>query len=179
MLSPVRTYYYSMGFVVEDSCVVFMLYKTALAFALLRWALSWACRVRDMIDRWYDHPTTLHPLPSSPCSQMIKDVLGVTTYNDVTERLPRVSDSCAICLGRLTGSDQVRELRNCCHVYHRDCIDRWVDHHDDESDVNHRSCPLCRAPLLGSSASQWVESESEPSWTVERILYLFGDDLPL
>ncbi|CAN0900421.1 Brassinosteroid-responsive RING protein 1 [Linum grandiflorum] len=68
----------------------------------------------------------------------------------------------------MMAEDEVREMRNCCHVFHKDCIDRWIDH------SNRRTCPLCRTPLV--TASQSLE---QPSWAVERILYLFGDDLAL
>nr|POE77169.1 e3 ubiquitin-protein ligase [Quercus suber] len=64
-------------------------------------------------------------------SQMIKDNLILTTFGDITERLAEESksyDTCAVCLNKLRVQDEVRELRNCCHVFHRECIDRWVDH---------------------------------------------------
>ncbi|KAF2304240.1 hypothetical protein GH714_028804 [Hevea brasiliensis] len=110
-----------------------------------------------------------HPLPSS---QQIRDGLILTTFGDITQRFSRACDKCAVCLVHLRDHDVVRELRNCCHVFHKECIDRWVDHDHD----NHKTCPLCRAPLLTTSqCSAWVKSE--PSWAVERILYLFGDDL--
>ncbi|KAJ8750804.1 hypothetical protein K2173_015985 [Erythroxylum novogranatense] len=164
-----------MGFFVEDSglIVTHLLYKAALLIAVMRWALAWALRlwntahlssstVRDVAP----------PHPSSPSSQLIRDSLTLTTYGDVTDRVSGVCDTCAVCLNRLGVRDEIRELRNCRHVFHKECIDRWVDHVDE----NHNSCPLCRAPLLTDSQSlAW--SRSEPSWAVERILYLFGDDL--
>uniref|UniRef100_A0A0D3FZB0 RING-type domain-containing protein n=1 Tax=Oryza barthii TaxID=65489 RepID=A0A0D3FZB0_9ORYZ len=38
--------------------------------------------------------------------------------------------------------DEVRRLSNCRHVFHRGCLDRWIEHDDQ------RTCPLCRAPLI-------------------------------
>ncbi|GLT74208.1 hypothetical protein SLA2020_460190 [Shorea laevis] len=158
---------------------------TAIILAVLRWALSWVLSFRN---RGIFPPSDSEDNTSGTCSssspvssQAIRDNLVLSTFEDVKERLPWVSDTCAVCLGRLVEGDEVRELRNCCHVFHRECIDRWVDHdhdhdHHHHEDNNHKTCPLCRAPLLTSSqALSWPRNE--PSWAVERLLYLFGDDL--
>ncbi|XP_021299391.1 E3 ubiquitin-protein ligase RHA2A [Herrania umbratica] len=49
-----------------------------------------------------------------------------------------VSD-CMVCLCTLRDGEQVRKL-DCCHVFHKDCFDGWLDH------LNF-NCPLCRSPL--------------------------------
>ncbi|GMJ04759.1 RING-H2 finger protein 2B [Hibiscus trionum] len=46
---------------------------------------------------------------------------------------------CIVCLCGLRDGEQVREL-DCCHVFHKDCFDGWLDH------LNF-NCPLCRSPL--------------------------------
>ncbi|KAI4380836.1 hypothetical protein MLD38_006979 [Melastoma candidum] len=175
-----------MGFLIEDepSCTVLthILYKAALAFAVLRWILSFAFRIKEC---FFADPFTVSSPLSSVSSKQIRQSLALTTYGEVSDRCQGVLDTCAVCLGRLSEDDEVRELRNCCHFFHRDCIDRWVDHndnhhrHDQDDHDNHKSCPLCRAPLL--MASQVVTAHDprrdEPSWAVERLLYLFGDDL--
>ncbi|GMI81357.1 hypothetical protein like AT5G20885 [Hibiscus trionum] len=159
-----------MSFFVQDPGLILthLLYKTAVALAVLRWVLSWLLRSHSQDNS----PSSSS---SSVSSQMIRDSLVLTTFEDAKERVPWVSDTCAVCLSQLKEGDEVRELRNCCHVFHGDCIDRWVEY-DGEDDYNHRNCPLCRAPLLGSlQCSVWPKNE--PSWAVQRILYLFGDDL--
>uniref|UniRef100_A0A2P2NMA2 E3 ubiquitin-protein ligase ATL4-like n=1 Tax=Rhizophora mucronata TaxID=61149 RepID=A0A2P2NMA2_RHIMU len=170
-----------MCFFVEDSglTVTHLLYKAALVLALLRWALSWAVRLRNRAHlpsyAGSDSVRQSHPVPSS---RQIRDSLMLTFYGDITERVSNACDTCAVCLNQLIDQDEVREMRNCCHVFHKDCIDRWVDHDHgyDQDDDNRKTCPLCRAPLLTASQSvAWTRSE--PSWAVERILYLFGDDL--
>ncbi|XP_047060830.1 brassinosteroid-responsive RING protein 1-like [Lolium rigidum] len=50
-------------------------------------------------------------------------------------------EGCAVCLGDFHGAASVRRPRGCRHVFHRGCLDRWAAH-------GHRTCPLCRAPLL-------------------------------
>ncbi|XP_050218626.1 E3 ubiquitin-protein ligase ATL4 [Mercurialis annua] len=169
-----------MSFFVEDSCLVVthLIYQTAVILAIVRWALSWALRSRNSAHS--SSPSSTDSLRQShhlPSSQQIRDGLILTTFGDINGRISGASDTCAVCLGKLNEHDQVRELRNCCHVFHRECIDRWVDHDQDhDHDDNHKTCPLCRAPLLTTTQSM-VWAKSEPSWAVENILYLFGDDL--
>jgi RING-H2 zinc finger protein RHA1 len=50
-------------------------------------------------------------------------------------------EGCSVCLGDFHGAARVRRPRGCRHVFHRGCLDRWAAH-------GHRTCPLCRAPLL-------------------------------
>uniref|UniRef100_A0A0E0DVM6 RING-type domain-containing protein n=1 Tax=Oryza meridionalis TaxID=40149 RepID=A0A0E0DVM6_9ORYZ len=53
--------------------------------------------------------------------------------------------TCAVCLRDFHKSAQVRRAHRCRHVFHRACLDAWAHH-------GHRTCPLCRSPLLPSSA---------------------------
>ncbi|OUZ99567.1 zinc finger protein [Macleaya cordata] len=119
------------------------------------------------------------------CSQLDDD--DVTIYDEDLAPNGRLQlescETCAVCLNELRDKDKVRELRNCCHVFHRSCINRWLDHNDQ------KTCPLCRTPLLLSLSiprsrsscclgeSPTTMNKSGPSWAVEQLLYLFGDDL--
>jgi E3 ubiquitin-protein ligase ATL41 len=44
---------------------------------------------------------------------------------------------CVVCLSELADSDKVRELPNCGHVFHVECVDAWLH--------ARTTCPLCRA----------------------------------
>ncbi|KAL3738438.1 hypothetical protein ACJRO7_019902 [Eucalyptus globulus] len=50
---------------------------------------------------------------------------------------------CAVCLSSIEERDEVRELSNCSHAFHRECLDRWVDY-------NQATCPLCGSLLFPS-----------------------------
>ncbi|VVB16935.1 unnamed protein product [Arabis nemorensis] len=169
-----------MSFFIENSGLIVtqLLYKMAVLITVLRWILSWILRYRSRSRSASSSSSS----PPSISSQIIKESLSVTTFRDAAERSPElISDTCAVCLGDLEDGDEVRELRNCSHVFHRECIDRWLDYEccDDGEEDNHRTCPLCRTPLLAANTSSCCDwpAKNEPSWAVERLLYLFGDDL--
>lgn len=147
------------------------IYEAALIIAVLRWILCFVFKI--MKDK------RTRSCSSSCCS---RQMLPLSSFGEIIERLPETEDTCAVCLNQMRMEDEVRELMNCYHVFHRECIDKWLEHgHENE---NHNStCPLCRAPLLTSCYSLSSETEistcvppTQPSWAVERLLYLFGDD---
>uniref|UniRef100_A0A1D1ZLL8 RING-H2 zinc finger protein RHA1a n=1 Tax=Anthurium amnicola TaxID=1678845 RepID=A0A1D1ZLL8_9ARAE len=47
---------------------------------------------------------------------------------------------CRVCLA-LFEPDSVVNRLPCGHLFHKRCLDRWLDYH-------HVTCPLCRTPLL-------------------------------
>ncbi|KAF7839907.1 E3 ubiquitin-protein ligase ATL6-like [Senna tora] len=52
------------------------------------------------------------------------------------------SVDCAVCLGELEDRDKVRFLPRCQHVFHPDCIDRWLR--------LRLTCPVCRTRLIAA-----------------------------
>ncbi|MQL77711.1 hypothetical protein Taro_010124 [Colocasia esculenta] len=90
--------------------------------------------------------------------------LGVNEAEGRKEKGEEEEHVCAVCLCGLAAGDEVRELGNCRHAFHRRCIDRWVDQ-------GRLTCPLCRARLL---PRRWERRES---WVAESISYLLGDEL--
>ncbi|XP_006657027.3 E3 ubiquitin-protein ligase EL5-like, partial [Oryza brachyantha] len=46
---------------------------------------------------------------------------------------------CAVCLGAVRDREMVRRLPACGHVYHAECVGRWL--------AAHRTCPLCRCEV--------------------------------
>lgn len=106
-------------------------------------------------------------------AQAVRESLQVATYGEMAGARAVAMATCAVCLSEVRRKDRVWELRNCCHVFHKACLNRWLDH--DE----HLTCPLCRAPLLTAvyQPAAFPPAAAEPSWAVERLLYLFGDDL--
>lgn len=50
-----------------------------------------------------------------------------------------VTLECTVCLSEYTDSDTLRMLSVCHHVFHQDCIDKWL--------ASRTSCPICRSDL--------------------------------
>ena len=153
----------SMGFYTEQSISILTIGQ-AIYIAVLRWII---CLVFKIIKHTRTNMSEEQQQYSS-CCQM----LPLTSFGEIKERHPETEETCAVCLNKLKMEDEVRELMNCDHVFHKECIDKWLEHgHENEND--YQTCPLCRAPLINSF---WV-SPSQPHWAVERLLYLCGDDL--
>ncbi|KAJ8461643.1 hypothetical protein OPV22_034569 [Ensete ventricosum] len=94
-------------------------------------------------------PSFSLPLPASA----IKTGLPVVRFSSLRKiGVLRRDPVCAVCLGALEARHEVRQLGNCCHAFHRACIDKWVD-------IGHVTCPLCRAQLLPNRREEEEEEE--------------------
>ncbi|KAI6707691.1 brassinosteroid-responsive RING protein 1 [Syzygium oleosum] len=77
---------------------------------------------------------------SPPVSALlIREMLPVVRF----ESLVDPPESCAVCLYEFEGrpEEEIRWLSNCRHVFHRECLDRWMDCDQD-------TCPLCRTQFV-------------------------------
>lgn len=160
----------------------FVLCKAALIFAVTRWVLS---SVLDLLTNsmgLFSSDSATQSSSSSCCSsasssaanlRIVRQSLSLTTLGEIEHRrLAAAEDSsCAVCLNTMRKSSQVWELSNCCHVFHKHCLERWLAYD------NRLTCPLCRASLIAVSPLPPASQPEPPSWAVERMLYLFGDDL--
>ncbi|XP_073039061.1 brassinosteroid-responsive RING protein 1-like [Primulina eburnea] len=74
-----------------------------------------------------------------------------------------ISGSCAVCLCEYLGGEEIRCLRTCEHVFHRSCLDRWMNR-------DQWTCPLCRTPITPPqisllAVSVFVDQDSEDHGT--------------
>ncbi|PKI64394.1 RING-H2 finger protein ATL33-like [Punica granatum] len=91
--------------------------------------------------------------------------LRVVEFGAFLGRLNQEQDGdspCSICLNAIERSHEIRELSNCTHAFHRECLDSWVGE-------GHGTCPLCRAMLFTGLQSR------DPS-AIEGNYYLFGEE---
>ena len=86
------------------------------------------------------------PIPVQSPMVLIKKRVPVIEYSNFLERYGVMHDEdvdmeCSVCLNCVERSHEIRELCNCYHVFHKECLDRWVD----EGQV---TCPLCRTIMF-------------------------------
>ncbi|XP_022754275.1 uncharacterized protein LOC111302747 [Durio zibethinus] len=103
---------------------------------------------------------SLVPVPVQVLTEMIKKNLPVLEYGVFIERFGDdeqvVNTVCTVCLDSMEKSDEIRELCMCSHVFHKECLDTWVN----EGQV---TCPLCRSTLYperidwtGRATGSWI-----------------------
>ncbi|GER33054.1 brassinosteroid-responsive RING-H2 [Striga asiatica] len=100
---------------------------------------------------------------SETCSvsaALIREILPVVRFSDLAVggdlELP---ESCAVCLYEFGGEDEIRRLANCRHIFHRCCLDRWMDH-------DQKTCPLCRTQFVPEDMQ---EAFNEKLWLASGI----------
>lgn len=72
-------------------------------------------------------------------------------YSSVKDlRKEKYGLECAICLVEFQDDSMLRLLTSCCHVFHQECIDLWLEYHT--------TCPVCRGNLDSSTP----ENENNP-----------------
>ncbi|GJN38557.1 hypothetical protein PR202_gb27612 [Eleusine coracana subsp. coracana] len=67
------------------------------------------------------------------------ETLPAFTYAHESDGIGGGGGECSVCLGTVREGEMVRRLPACLHVYHVECIDRWL--------AAHRTCPVCRSKL--------------------------------
>ncbi|XP_052185344.1 RING-H2 finger protein ATL22-like [Diospyros lotus] len=135
----------------------------------LSWMTSIFNRSHDQAEEEeadYSRPSaSLVPLPVHMTVESIKEQLPLMDK----KLLPR--EARAICLRIcLNGSEEVTQLPNCHHMFHRECIGGWIDQ-------GRVSCPLCRSKLLrAEQINGKLKLGGADPWRRERMIYLFGQD---
>lgn len=82
--------------------------------------------------------------PEVPSSSVI-DSLPLFTFSSVTRRAAAGSGGdCAVCLSKFHNHDLLRLLPLCCHAFHAQCIDTWLQ--------SNLTCPLCRSAIVAADS---------------------------
>ncbi|KAI3812918.1 hypothetical protein L1987_17631 [Smallanthus sonchifolius] len=105
--------------------------------------------------------TELYSHFQSVSAVLIRELLPVVKFSELVDP----PESCAVCLYEFDAGDEIRRLTNCQHVFHRLCLDRWMDH-------NQKTCPLCRTPFMPDDLQ---DSFNERLWAASGIGDYYGD----
>ncbi|QCE02716.1 E3 ubiquitin-protein ligase RHA1B-like [Vigna unguiculata] len=77
--------------------------------------------------------TTTHEVSA----HVIKELLPVVLFGESGEN----ACICVFCLSQFSEEEEIRRMQNCNHVFHRTCVDRWIN-------SSQKTCPLCRTPFV-------------------------------
>ncbi|KAL8064149.1 hypothetical protein ABFX02_01G072400 [Erythranthe guttata] len=106
--------------------------------------------------------------PRSVSAALIRELLPVVKFSDLAEE-DNPPENCAVCLYEFDGEDEIRRLANCRHIFHRSCLDRWMDH-------DQKTCPLCRTQIIPEDMQ---EAFNERLWLASGISDFYGEYSPI
>ncbi|EEF50563.1 zinc finger protein, putative [Ricinus communis] len=89
---------------------------------------------------WPENPIRNYTHPPVSAT-LIREILPVIKYEDLVAGDAELPESCAVCLYEFEREAEIRWLKNCKHIFHRACLDRWMDH-------DRNTCPLCRTSFV-------------------------------
>ncbi|KAL6006765.1 Homeobox protein B-H1 [Asimina triloba] len=101
-------------------------------------------------------------------AMLICELLPVARFRDLCGEEAKAAVECVICLREFEGDEEIRLLSNCEHVFHRGCLDRWMN-------FDQQTCPLCRAHLVPEEMKGEFKAKL---WAAEEALFSDVDDLP-
>lgn len=122
--------------------------------------------LNDFLEPEFSHdPTGPESVTSfhSVSAVLIRELLPVVRYSELVDP----PESCAVCLYEFEAGDEIRRLTNCRHIFHKCCLDRWMDH-------DQKTCPLCRTPFISDDLQ---DSFNERLWAASGIADYYGDSL--
>ena len=79
---------------------------------------------------WPSNKPEFRPISAS----IIQDMIGPGLGSNIPEQ-------CVICMLEFRDNVEIRRLTTCRHIFHRGCLDRWMEH-------DQITCPLCRTPFV-------------------------------
>ncbi|KAG2200744.1 hypothetical protein INT47_002788 [Mucor saturninus] len=83
--------------------------------------------------------------PARPCTTTQAAVDAAIPVLDWSDQMKKDVEACLVCLDEFENKQPVRVLK-CHHVFHRECVDRWLCE-------SHNSCPVCRRVPVETSSS--------------------------
>ncbi|KAI4328821.1 hypothetical protein L6164_021147 [Bauhinia variegata] len=108
-------------------------------------------------------------VPESPSvsAVLIREFLPVIKFGELVTAAGAeyTPESCAVCLYEFEGDEEIRCLTNCKHIFHRACLDRWLDH-------DQKTCPLCRTPFVPDDMQ---DEYNQRLWAASGVTDFYGE----
>lgn len=91
--------------------------------------------------------------PTLPSAKIIE--LPTLQFSNYQEKMQInqscVENECSICLEAFESQDNINTLHNCQHIYHPECIKKWL--------IEHKNCPYCRTDVYKKDAVINIDDE--------------------
>lgn len=155
-------------------------YSELILSKLIFHAFAFLCLVRNLIYCFLGHLGLAHLLESDVSSPdhpphipqfesvsaiLIRQILPVSRFHELCVE-DDVPDRCAVCLYEFEGQEEIRRLANCRHIFHRTCLDPWLDQ-------DQKTCPLCRALFI---PEELLEDFYERFWEAAGVPDYYNGD---
>ncbi|KAK9275148.1 hypothetical protein L1049_022407 [Liquidambar formosana] len=139
---------------------LFFLFLGVAAILLLHLCLAGRTFHRRRYDRQYpQYDTQIPNFGDADTGYSPEDLRKLPRFRYGTEPVSAVE--CVVCLDPFREGDFCRSLPGCCHVFHSNCIDKWL--------VKVPACPICRASVrfsAGATSSVNGTEECKQLWAV-------------
>ncbi|XP_058099152.1 RING-H2 finger protein ATL1-like [Magnolia sinica] len=143
--------FYNGLIVIASMTIVLMAYSIII--------IGWYCQ--NQRDRWrfdWSHGQAGHGVDST-----IRELIPMSQYRKEETEMQASDNECSVCLSVFMEGEEIRQLPECKHYFHVDCIDMWL--------YSHSNCPLCRANLVGLPYRQRDLAEEDSR---QGLLYVAG-----
>lgn len=148
---------------VSEGVLPILIVNTALSFAIIKDILRSFLQIvglttstePDFNDPSWPYPSENTPTASTDHSEVqfiadeIRQSLPIKKYQSFSDGSVGSDNThveCAVCLCKFEEGVEIRQLP-CCHLFHRPCLDKWLDHQQI-------TCPLCRSCLISEEAAK-------------------------
>ncbi|GAB2296805.1 Homeobox protein B-H1 [Dionaea muscipula] len=133
--------------------------------------IVWPDRPISVPHHHHHHHESQQSTSVSVSAELIREMLPVVKFSEMVADCGGVElpESCAVCLCDFEGEEEIRRLTNCRHIFHRSCLDRWMDH-------DQKTCPLCRTRFVPDDMQ---EAFNQRLWAASGIPDFYGDYSPI
>ncbi|KAH7638503.1 e3 ubiquitin-protein ligase synoviolin b-like [Dermatophagoides farinae] len=123
------------SFIQMITCAICAISQTLIWMAMISNGIRALSLLRYAIRKWDKFLDCCYNLYRSYCTiNRMMTMFSIPTIDEISNQQP-----CPICLDIMLDREYTRKAINCRHIYHRDCLKRWIH--------VRQFCPVCRETL--------------------------------